>query len=534
MSRALLDRQELAGALADLVLLIRRDGVLLSFLGGRDIGWLRLSDACIGQPIASLLPKPTADLVVRMIKRVIASRGSLEMEQRDDEHPCDLRVTAQAPDRAMCIIRAVPVAGAGNSTEQSKSIARPSLERRGFLKHFKDSISVAALNESHLAVAMILLEGITDIARVLDTKISDQVVDAAAQRISATSFGKPASKMAWYMGQLAENVLVIVMNTSDRSAIEECVSAICTNLHHPIVLGDAEFHLTAHAGVAILGRDATSPQSLLDHARTSATEARRSGSSRPHFFSDTLKLRSLARLDVTRELGNAISNRDITLRYAARHELSTGKLVALVSYLRWIDPMRGEVKPADFLRIAEATGQASALSRSMLACLKDDFASLKSTLNPHVRLSFGALRHHVLSGSFFADIEHLLAAGPVTADRLELRIAERSYLSRDVETWRSLAKLGVRLVIDEFGRQVSSLDLLARAPLWGLQLDRSWVTAIDTDPAARKLCRAVVNMAVEFGLKPIAAGVDNEARRSILAELGCVEGFGDLYPLHGH
>jgi EAL domain-containing protein (putative c-di-GMP-specific phosphodiesterase class I) len=169
----------------------------------------------------------------------------------------------------------------------------------------------------------------------------------------------------------------------------------------------------------------------------------------------------------------------------------------------------------------------------MLACLEDDFASLKSTLNPHVRLSFGALRHHVLSGSFFADIEHLLAAGPVTADRLELRIAERSYLSRDVETWRSLAKLGVRLVIDEFGRQVSSLDLLARAPLWGLQLDRSWVTAIDTDPAARKLCRAVVNMAVEFGLKPIAAGVDNEARRSILAELGCVEGFGDLYPLHG-
>jgi hypothetical protein len=55
-----------------------------------------------------------------------------------------------------------------------------------------------------------------------------------------------------------------------------------------------------------------------------------------------LRLRSLARLDVARELREAIANREIRLRYIGRHDLVTGRLAAQVGYLRWIHPLRGE------------------------------------------------------------------------------------------------------------------------------------------------------------------------------------------------
>ena len=128
-----------------------------------------------------------------------------------------------------------------------------------------------------------------------------------------------------------------------------------------------------------------------------------------------MKLRSLAQLDLARELREAIANGDIGLRYVGRHDLATGRLVAWVGYLRWMHPIRGEVRPAEFLRVAESTGLAAALSRAVLSCLQRDFTALAPQWDADVRISFGALRHHILHDDFAADIAQFLAEGAVPA-----------------------------------------------------------------------------------------------------------------------
>jgi EAL domain-containing protein (putative c-di-GMP-specific phosphodiesterase class I) len=70
---------------------------------------------------------------------------------------------------------------------------------------------------------------------------------------------------------------------------------------------------------------------------------------------------------------------------------------------------------------------------------------------------------------------------------------------------------------------------LARAPLWGMQLDRAWVTAVRTDAVALRVCRAGIGVAAALGLTPIAIGLDDEAQRRVLLALGCRFGSGDLY-----
>ena len=87
----------------------------------------------------------------------------------------------------------------------------------------------------------------------------------------------------------------------------------------------------------------------------------------------------------------------------------------------------------------------------------------------------------------------------------------------------------MRLVVDEVARGMGSLDLLARAPIWGLQLDRSWVTALRSDAVARKVCRAGIGLAAALGLTPIATGVDDAQQRDALLALGCRHGSGDLF-----
>jgi EAL domain-containing protein (putative c-di-GMP-specific phosphodiesterase class I) len=281
--------------------------------------------------------------------------------------------------------------------------------------------------------------------------------------------------------------------------------------------------------VAILGQDAASPKILVDRARGAATEAQRAGRATICFFSDTLKLRSLARLDSTRELREAVANRDIRLQYVGRHDLATGHLVTCVGYLRWMHPMRGEVRPAEFVSMAETTGLATALSRAVLQCVREDFVALAPQWNPHVRISFGALRHHILHEEFVGDILRFLAEGVVPAERFELRIAERTFVATDPAVLNSLARLGVQLVVDEVGRGMGSMDSLARAPIWGLQLDRAWVTELRSDEVALRVCRAGIGVASALGLIPIATGVDDLEQRDALLAIGCQYGSGDLY-----
>ncbi|HTL93832.1 MAG TPA: GGDEF domain-containing protein [Steroidobacteraceae bacterium] len=520
----------LVEALPDLALLIGRDGVVLAQGGGRDTAALRPQADPVGKPLEASWPAPVAALLKQLARKAIAQRTTAEARFYRDRTEFAAQAVARGPDRAVCVIRAVPNIAVDDTADTGARPA-PQLDRRGFLQRFKESLSWASLRETPIALAVIYIDGVTDIAQVLASQVSEQVMSAAIRRLPPPQgLGAAGSSPQWYLGQLSEGLLAIVLESADREPIEACIAEVCSSLREPIRAGDAEFHLTPYAGVAILGQDASTPKLLLEQARGAAMEARRTGSTRAiRFFTDTVKLRTLARIDLTRELRNAIANGDIRLRYTARHDLKSGRLAAWVGYLRWQHPLRGEIRPSEFLRIAAATGLAASLSRAVLAHLRRDFAMLAARCEPDVCISFGALRHHVLHEEFLSDVALLVNEGGIPAKRLELRIAEKVFITRERAHSEALTRLGVRLVVDEVARGMGSLDSLARAPIWGLQLDRAWVAALRTDPTARRVCRAGIEMAAALGLVPLATGVDDAQIRDALIELGCTYGSGDLY-----
>jgi predicted signal transduction protein with EAL and GGDEF domain len=514
--------------LPELVLLVKRDGVLLGHVGGRGLAALPLSAESVGRRIESLLPEPVAASIRRLVKAVITERAPVDGEVAHAGEVFTLRVTPQGPDRALCSIRPGGSAPPPAAADHPEAVAVPRLQRRGFARRFRESLAAAALREAPTAVAIILLEGVAEIGRIIDGRVAEQVARAALQRLKQARRDAASGEPAWYFGRLSDSAVALVLESDDRIVIEECVVRACRGLRAPVAIGDASFHLTPYAGVAILGQDAASPGVLIDHARAAAAEARRANAVDVRFFTDTIELRSLARLDIGHELRDAIAERVIRVRYVGRHELVSGCRVARVGYLHWPHPLRGEVRSADFVAVAEATGLALSLSRAALASLRDDLEPKTGDRGP-VCLSFGPLRHHVLHQEFVDDIGRFLADSALAAERFEVRISERTFVAVDAATPRALARLGVRLVIDEVGRSLISLDRLARAPLSGLQLDRSWATGLCNDPVAQRACRAGIAVATALGLTPIATGVDDQERHQALVALGCLQGMGDYY-----
>jgi EAL domain-containing protein (putative c-di-GMP-specific phosphodiesterase class I)/GGDEF domain-containing protein len=514
---------DLLEALPDLIVLLHRDGTLISCHGGRGVAALKPRAEGVGKPVEVSWPEAVASLARQLTHEAFASRTAAESAFEQGGHRYEMRIRLHAPNTALCVIRTVlrdPIQDAPETTR-----GRP--DRRGIMRRFRELMSVAALRKTPAVVAVVQVDGVIDIEQLISVDISERIMRNALFRLLPLC--EPQRGGPWrYLGQLGDNLLLLVLATADRAVIESCMTEACDNLRQPVSVGDAVFQLTPYSGVAILGRDASSPKTLLRHASAAAIEARRTRSKKPCFYGDASELAATAPLDIAHDLKDAIANGEVRLRYVPRHDLASGRLVAWVGYLRWRHRVYGEIQPVEVLRLAEVTGLSGALSLAALKCLREDFPAL--TRNNRVRVSFGPPRQHLLHAGFVRDIERFLAEGTVPAEQLELRISVKASLARSPADFNSLAQRGVQLVVDEIGRGMDfPLDWLGRAPMGALLLNRSWVKAAMTDSGALKMCRASVALAKALGWTPIAVGVDGAVQRDTLLELGCEQGSGELY-----
>jgi EAL domain-containing protein (putative c-di-GMP-specific phosphodiesterase class I) len=125
-----------------------------------------------------------------------------------------------------------------------------------------------------------------------------------------------------------------------------------------------------------------------------------------------------------------------------------------------------------------------------------------------------------------------LATSGLRPDRLELEITE-AVLIRDDEAalaiLHQLRGIGVRIALDDFGTGYSSLSYLRRFPFDKIKIDRCFVSDIDAADGSSSIVRAVVNIATALDMTTVAEGVETEAQRTLLRELGCTEMQGYLF-----
>jgi EAL domain-containing protein (putative c-di-GMP-specific phosphodiesterase class I) len=95
----------------------------------------------------------------------------------------------------------------------------------------------------------------------------------------------------------------------------------------------------------------------------------------------------------------------------------------------------------------------------------------------------------------------------------------------------AIRELGVGLSMDDFGTGYSSLSQLAHLPIRELKIDRSFMRDIERDAGALAIATAVVRVGQGLGMTVVAEGVETEAQRKVLAELGCDVVPGFLYAL---
>src|SRR5210317_1972198 len=150
---------------------------------------------------------------------------------------------------------------------------------------------------------------------------------------------------------------VVLSDVANIHDIEIVAKRILNTLSEPIALQSHNPVVTPSVGIAVFPQDGTDPDTLVRNADTAMYVAKAEGRACYRFYDEDMNARAVDQLKMEEELRTAMRSHQLELRYQPQVDMQTGSVVSMEALVRWKHPVRGMVSPAEFIPVAERTGQ---------------------------------------------------------------------------------------------------------------------------------------------------------------------------------
>jgi diguanylate cyclase (GGDEF)-like protein/PAS domain S-box-containing protein len=305
---------------------------------------------------------------------------------------------------------------------------------------------------------------------------------------------------------------------------------VAQKINHAVAQAfDLEGHRTfvsASIGVTLYPADAADAETLSMNADTAMYRAKEKGRNTYQFFTPEMNERAVHRLQLETAMRLALERGEFLLHYQPKLDLASGEICGIEALLRWANPAKGLVSPAEFVPLLEETGLIIPVGEWVMreACGQVAAWQGAGLKVPPVAVNLSARQFQ--DKDLEQTIRRIIAQSGIEAGLLHLEITE-SLLMHDPKAaervLRGLKSAGVKLSIDDFGTGYSSLAYLRRFPLDVLKIDRTFIKDIVANPDDAAITLAVISLAHSLMLKVVAEGVETEEQVNLLALHGCDE-----------
>ena len=296
--------------------------------------------------------------------------------------------------------------------------------RRWLRDRIQAALDASRHDEQHRAVLLLDLDNFKTINDTLGHEVGDQYLVEIARRLSLTVQATHA------VARIGGDEFVVLMEhlPADEGEALAQAQALAQQLlaatAQPCPLPGLVHHGSASIGVCLFRRGNTSLHELLKRADTAMYQAKNAGRNAYRLFDPALQARLEKEAALEAALRDAIHADQLALHFQAQIN-QTGHVLGAEVLLRWQHPLHGNVPPAQFIPIAEATGLILPIGEWVLqqACAQL-YAWAGQPRTQHLELAVNVSARQFRRTDFVAHVVRTLQQSGAPPTRLVLELTE--------------------------------------------------------------------------------------------------------------
>ncbi len=407
--------------------------------------------------------------------------------------------------------------------DQMRDLARTDvvtglLNRAGLNTDLADALTLLPPTQK-LALFWLDLDRFKEVNDTLGHPVGDKVLAEVGVRLSK------AAPDAAIVARFGGDEFIVATEVADRGESEKLARIFAEAIGRPTRVDGHRIDTAASMGVALLPDDGADVDALMQGADLALYHAKVGGKNQVCFFDNAMTRELVRKKEIEAELRAAIQRDELSIFFQPIVDLETGRIRCFEALVRWFHPEKGELRPDEFIPVAEDTGVIITLGNWITAQAAKAAAGWPDDVTIAVNLSPVQIR---APGAALGILGALRDAG-LDPKRLELEVTESLFLDDDDNTARfmdDLAAEGVRFALDDFGTGYSSLGYINKFPFKKIKVDRSFVSGPNIGKKSDAIIRAVAEMGATLGMDIVAEGLETIEQVQVVRDAGCTLGQG--------
>ncbi|WP_299202867.1 EAL domain-containing protein [uncultured Amphritea sp.] len=406
--------------------------------------------------------------------------------------------------------------------------------RRGLHQELSKLILWTRKQESRIALLYIDLDHFKQINDSSNHAYGDQILKDVAQRLLTAVAQQTQNSQLPFPEELlvsrpgGDQFVMMLPDIRQVDEAEQLSNRIIAAIQRPFKVSDRTFNLSCSIGITLFPDDANSADRMLKHADIAMSEAKRAGRNCARYFLPVMHRQVEERVMIQQGISTAIAENQLYLEYQPIVQLQKNRIVGAEALLRWHHQKRGRLGPETFIPIIEESDQIGALTVWIIETVAADIQALprqKDAIKLSINISSAILNKPELA----QQVNEALLKVEAPDHRICLEITETS-LMKDIDSTLPLLQqwkqAGYSIWIDDFGTGYSSLSYLARLPIDGVKIDRSFIRDFDN---SKPVIEAIIALADTMNLLTVSEGIEESAQQQSMIRLGCDYAQGYLY-----
>ncbi|WP_417617886.1 putative bifunctional diguanylate cyclase/phosphodiesterase [Oceanisphaera sp.] len=379
-------------------------------------------------------------------------------------------------------------------------------------------------NASPSALLLLRMEDLWEVLQSMGVDTAEQVVKDIALRIN----NKLQVPHQIYRYSRSELAIILPDCTQDKvGSVFKVVQQVGDNQS---TVNGISLRVQFVAGSYLIGENDDNTNTVINHARTGLSAAIEHHV--PYLPYDPAFDQHIAeRVQLIGKVRDGLVNQEFQLFYQPKICLQTGQHLGAEALLRWFNPENKMIMPGLFIPKVESTTLIDPVTRFVIARACED---IKSQQLASVSLNFAV--RNLMDQSLISELGKMVSSYGVTPESLEIEITEGALIQNPEQAKAavdSLREQGFKVSLDDFGTGYSSFQYLAQLPLSGLKIDRAFVIDLETSANARTIMASMISMARALKLEVTVEGIETEAQRKMVTDMGAelAQGFYYSRPL---